>query len=511
MPTNPIKPTIKDMNVNDLLTKKPFYRLQNSGLFKREQYAVDKMKYNEKPLMGTPMTQTDFLEEYCPSSHRITSELFFPESYNYGEVILEDGTKMETMYREETFRVSVPLQKVVATQHLVHLYGNDTHHELSGSKVSDELNDKFMRFQMGWLEKNIDIALYEAGRSEEITGDKAIVFYMYQGKAYTKVLSFLNGDTLYPHYDPITGRMNVFARKFSSYDENNRETIQWLEVWDDVNLSRYKQAKIGIRGTVNRIKDYFGFSGYELVSREPHGYPECPVAYKRADNNGPGWNDVQYLADEIEVALSYWAKACASTANDAYIMKGDSVDIKGDPLGRVRAFTMGKDDDVQLLEKKTAGDFFQSYVDRLYKEFFRGSFTVETPELKSGDTPASTIKLIYAPNLDLAILQAKEQQEFINRVRYLFCLSYGTEQGRVTEYLKLNDQIISYLIPFVHEDTAGKVANLVALKGAGLLSTETGCEQNPYCTNAEADKVFKEQKQEQAADRLYQLKQQAAQ
>ena len=494
------------MNVNELLTKKPFYRVQNSGLFAKSAKYVAYMKYKEKPIKGMVMSQTDFLEEYYPSGHKINSELFFPENYNYGEVILEDGSKRETMYREETFRVAVPLQKVIALQHLVHLYGNDVHHELSDSKVSDELNDLFMNFQMGWLSKNIDVSLYEAGRSEEITADKAIVFYMYNGKAYTKVLSYMNGDTLYPHYDMETGRMNVFARKFSSYDEENNEVVSWLEVWDDTYMSRYKMSKVGFKGAVNKVKGFMGLNNYELVYQKPHGFPICPVVYKRATSNGPGWNETQYLIDEIEVALSYWAKACASTANDAYILKGDDVDVKGDPLGRVRAFTMGKDDDVKLLEKKTAGEFFQGYVNRLYKELFRGSFTVETPELKSGDTPASTIKLIYAPNLDLALLQAKEQQEFINNVRYLFCLAYGMETGKVTEYLQLNDHILSYIIPFVHEDTAGKVANLVALKNAGLLSTETGVEHNPYCTNQEADRIFKEQKQEQAADRLYQLK-----
>lgn len=494
------------MNVNELLTKKPFYRVQNSGLFTKSAKYVAYMKYKEKPIKGMVMSQTDFLEEYYPSGHKINSELFFPENYNYGEVILEDGSKRETMYREETFRVAVPLQKVIALQHLVHLYGNDVHHELSDSKVSDELNDLFMNFQMGWLAKNIDVALYEAGRSEEITADKAIVFYMYDKKAYTKVLSYMNGDTLYPHYDMETGRMNAFARKFSSYDEENNEVVSWLEVWDDTYMSRYKMSKVGFRGAINKVKGYMGLNNYELVYQKPHGFPVCPVVYKRATNNGPGWNETQYLIDEIEVALSYWAKACASTANDAYILKGDDVDVKGDPLGRVRAFTMGKDDDVKLLEKKTAGEFFQGYVNRLYKELFRGSFTVETPELKSGDTPASTIRLIYAPSLDLALLQAKEQQEFINNVRYLFCLAYGMETGKVTEYLQLNDHILSYIIPFVHEDTAGKVANLVALKNAGLLSTETGVEHNPYCTNQEADRIFKEQKQEQAADRLYQLK-----
>lgn len=494
------------MAVRDLLTKKPFYRIQNSGLFTRTQTPVKAIRYTEKDTVGMMMTQTDFIEEYNPSGHKITNELFFPECYNYGEVIMENGEKRETMYREETFRVTVPLQRVVATQHLVHLYGNDTHHELTDSKVDDKLNDEFFSFQTGWLSKNIDIALYEAGKSEEITGDKAIVFFMYNGKMHTKVLSFLNGDTLYPHYDMVTGKINVFARKFDSYDENNRKTVSYVEVWDDTYLARYKQTNIGLKGAVNRVKDYLGIDGYELVYRQQHGFSRCPVAYKRSASNGPGWNDVQYLADEIEVALSYWAKACASTANDAYLLQGDDIEIKGDPYGRVRAFTAGKEDKVSLLEKKSGGEFYQAYVERLFKEFFRGSFTVEPPELKSGDTPAAAIKLIYSPNLDLAILQAKEEQTFINEVRELFCEAYGMEQGRITEYMRLNDHIISYIIPFVHENVSETVNNLVALKNAGLMSTETGAEHNPYTTNAEPDRLFKEQKQQQAADRLYQLR-----
>lgn len=452
------------------------------------------------------MTQTDFLEEYYPSAHKINSEVFFPEFYNYGEVITEDGNKMETMYREETFRVAVPLQNVITVQHLVHKFGNDTHHELTDKNISDSLNDQFFAFQKGWLDKNIDIALYSLGRSEDISGDGAIVFYMYNGKMYTKNLSFLDGDTLFPHYDSITGKMNIFARRFSSYDENYNEIVSWVEVWDDTYLSRYRQTTIGLRGAINRIKGTFGFDGYTLVYRQPHGFTQCPVVYRRNIDNGPIWNNVQYLVDEIEVALSYWAKACASTANDAYIMKGDTVDIKGDPLGRTRAFTMGKDDDVSLLEKKTNGEYFQAYVERLYKELFRGSFTIEPPELTSGDKPSAAIKLLYAPSLDKAQLDAKEFKSTIDQTKTLFCEGYGMEQRAVTQYKNLDEHIYSYIIPFIHDNTAELVQNLVALKGAGLMSTETGCEHNPYTTNGEADKVFKEQKQLQAADRLYQLK-----
>lgn len=75
--------------------------------------------------------------------------------------------------------------------------------------------------------------------------------------------------------------------------------------------------------------------------------------------------------------------------------------------------------------------------------------------------------------------------------------------------MELDQHIFSWIVPFVHESTESLVANLVQLKNAELVSTTTAVEHSPYSTNNEADKIFREMKQEQAADRLYQLKQDA--
>ena len=101
----------------------------------------------------------------------------------------------------------------------------------------------------------MEIAFYELANSVKITADGATVFYMDNGKLGWRTLSFIKGDTLYPHYDPITGRMNKFARKFSSYDEEGKEVTVWVEVWDDKYLTRYKQAKVGIKGVTSKVKD----------------------------------------------------------------------------------------------------------------------------------------------------------------------------------------------------------------------------------------------------------------
>ena len=74
------------MAVKDLLTKQPFYRLSNGGKDAQKynkQMLVGSMKYTERPKWGSVMTQTDYLEEYYPFSHRVMSDFYFPEFYNY--------------------------------------------------------------------------------------------------------------------------------------------------------------------------------------------------------------------------------------------------------------------------------------------------------------------------------------------------------------------------------------------------------------------------------------------
>ena len=497
------------MAVKELLTKKPFYRLANGGR-EAQQYNkptyLDQMKYTERKLMGSMMTQTDYLEEYYPFSHRVMSDFYFPEFYNTTTEVNDDGKEEIVFHREETFRIGSTLQGLITVQQLVHLTGNDIHFELTDEKVSSQINEQFKSMKKGWLKKDMEVAFYELANSVKITADGAIVFFMNDRKLGWRCLSFLNGDTLYPHYDPITGRMNKFVRRFSDYDDEGKQVVSWIEVWDDVNLSRYRQAKTGIKGLVNGVKDYLGMEGYELVYRKPHGFSRCPVVYMRDKDNGPCWNMVQPLIDDYEVALSYFAKNNAGAALPAYKMKGDDVSIEGDPLGRIRAFTMGKDDDVSIIQPEGLSENYTKYVEYLLNEIFQGAFIVKQPELKSGDTPTGTMKLYYAPSLDKAELEAKDYKKAVYEMQSLFCEGYGMEEKAISDYLKLNDRIFGYIVPFIHENTSSLIADLVASKNAGILSVQSATEHHPWAANDETERINVEVKQEQQADRLYQLK-----
>ncbi len=115
----------------------------------------------------------------------------------------------------------------------------------------------FLLFKEGWLKKNMEIAFFEAVKSTKITGDAAMVGYLRDGKFGYKTLSYQNGDTLYPHYDPITNKMNLFARSYYDYDDLGNRIIEWMEVWDNTTLYRYKRAEKGAKGAINRILGVF--------------------------------------------------------------------------------------------------------------------------------------------------------------------------------------------------------------------------------------------------------------
>ena len=495
--------------IKDLLTKQPFYRLTNGGREAQDYNKpmfVDQMKYTERRLTGSIMTQADYLEEFYPFSHRVMSDFYFPEFYNYTETTGSDGKTEIEWHREETFRIGATIQCVTTVQQLVHLCGNDAFWELTDDNPPARTQEIFKAYKKGWLHKDMEVAFYKLAESVKMTADGAVVFYMDNGKMGVKVLSFLYGDTCYPHYDPITGKMTTFARKFSSYDEGGKETISWVEVWDDKYLTRYRQSKKGLAKVVGELKDYFGIEGYEVVFRKEHGFNRCPIVYKRDKYNGPCWNLIQCLIDDYEVALSYFAKNNAGAALPSYKLKGDDIDIQGDPLGRIRAFTMGKDDDVSIIQPQGLSENYTQYIKYLLDEIFQGGFIVKQPELKSGDTPTGTMKLYYAPSLDKAELECKDYKDTIADMQSLFCEGYGIQEGALTEFLNLNDRLYGWLQPFVHENNSSLIADLVASKNAGILSAETASEHNPYTTNGEYNKIVAETKRQQEADRLYQLK-----
>ena len=483
--------------INDILTKRPFLRPLPQYI---ENYAVtrkpERAKVPRDTTLWQPVSQGQYVREYYTSGHLINDPVYYPDRIKYDE-------EQKKFFTEKVVRCAFPLQMIITAQHLVHIAGNDIRHELTDAQFDEERQKLFLKWQKGWYDENMETRLYFFYKSTYIVGEAALLFYIKDGRMYTKNLSFLNGDTLYPHYDSITGGLDAFARKFSDYDEDNQEYVQWLEVWDDKYLSRYRRDVQGLRGAVTKVKELFGLDGWVQISEDEHGFKRVPVTYHRREE-GACWSFVQDAIDKYELAVSYLCQNNMAYAFPIMVLQGDNVDIQGDIYGQVKAITADRDANIKYLERSDNTAAFELQLNTLLRQIFLGSFTVMPPEVRSGDLPGVAIKLIYSPSLDRAMIDAKEFDHVIDDAQELFTYAFGTQEGKLTQYQQLH--ILSYIVPYIHQNTAELINNLVQAVGANILSKETASEQTTYDRNAEFSRITKEMKDEQAADLLFQLK-----
>lgn len=441
--------------------------------------------------------QYDFLRQYDPAGHDINSTLAHPDRIKYN-----DETK--EYYKEYLFRATFPFQRMILIQQLVHLCGNDIHHELTGAHNSKAENEMFMQMRTGWLDKNMELAFYQLARSVKKTADGAICFYMKDKKMQWKALAFDLGDTLFPHYGD-DGQLETIARMYDTYDARGKSVVTFVEVWDKHYMTRYRRDNLGLVGMVNNIKEFLGLDDFTIdLKPTPHGFNEVPIVYMR-DDDGPCWAGSQDPIDKYELAVSHLCQNNQAYAFPIMVLNGDEIDIKADIYGAVKAIDAGANGKATYLEPQGNVESFKLQLEVLLKMIFQGSFAVLPPEVRSGDMPGVSIKLIYSPSIDRAIIDSKEYDPALDKMIRLFKWAYGMELGKQTPMSKLGTY--SWIEPYVHQNMTELVNNLVQLTNAGLLSRRTGCQLHGYGANNEEDIIITEFKQQQAADLLQDLKQ----
>ena len=496
------------MNTRDIKTKKPWKRIKPIGYLSGGDYTYsDEPSVMDETLSFGVVTQGDFLREYYPSGHKINDPSYYPDIFKEESVPVLDENGNETgrferrLYRERVPRYSFAFQQIITTKQLMHLCGNDIQFELSYDKPTEQQQTDFKDFKEGWLGKDMEIAFYEVAKSVKITGDGAVVGFLSGGKFGYKTLSYLNGDTLYPHYDSITGKLNVFARSYYDYDDNGEIMCEWLEVWDNTSLKRFKKAGDKYQSFMDKIAGIFNLSGYTLVSDKPHGFPSIPVAYKR-DDNGACWTPSQNSIDGYEMTFSQMAHNNQAFGEPILYLQGENVEMQHDINGTLKVLTMGVDDKAGYLESQSASESFMKQLDTLYKMINEQSFAVIPPELRSGDLPAAALKILYSPAYEKAATDASEYQTFLNAMVEMFMYGYGVEMKKTINYANL--PIKWWIRPYIHVNESAVVADLATAVQNGFVSKETAAERIPfYSTVGEWDRILKEYKQQQNADLLY--------
>lgn len=493
------------MNVKEIMVKKPFRRICPDGYMSKGLTDGKEMADIDNPPIYRIVTQGDFLREYYPSGHRINDPLWYPNIVHRVKEEV-DGKEIVKTYEEVVERCAFAFQRIIAVKHLIHLCGNNVKFEMTIPEPGEEDNGMFFRFKKGWLTKNMEIAWFEAAKSVKITGDTAFVGYMKDKKFHWKILSYLNGDRLFPHYDSMTGELDLFARAYADYDEDGKTVTDWLEVWDENYLYRLKRGNTGVGGIITRVKKAFGASGYSLVGKpEPHNCPSIPVSYHRCDE-GACWTNSQDVIESYELAFSRLVQNNASYAFPIMLFKGEDIEIQGDTMrGTVKSITAPSDAEISFLQKQDVSNAFVLQLDRTLKAIYEQSFAVQVPEVKSGDLPGVAIKLLFTPAIENAMKDANEFNPFIDKMVQIFEWGFGTEMGEYRQIQKL--KINAWIEPYYHQNSTELFANLATAVQNGFLSRRTASERiDEVATADEWSRIIKEKKEEDEMDLLLEIK-----
>ena len=413
------------------------------------------------------LTQSDFLREYDVNAHKINSLKYYPNP------LAKDADGK--FYAKVKSRVAVAYQRRIHTKRVTAITGNNANLRLiEGSQTQLEI------FRKGWEKKNMENAIHDSISADGKVADVAVNVYLANGKMGWRVFSFENGDTIYPHYDPITGELSLFGRRYiASYETTTpkgiakTESCEYLDVWDSTHYIRYRRPLNSIP-SIDKTKND-PLNGW-TVDVEPieHKFPEIPIAYDRYGE--PFWANSQSNIEGQEMALSQLAENNMAYALRILYSFGEEMDmqstIDGTPL---RIDSPDPNARVGFLEPADASNSFGLQLKENNKNIYADSFTVETPEIKSGsDMSSLTVKMLFADAYLKALDDANHFQPFLDKLVRLFQYAYFVEIGRVSEW---NSFVVkAELFPYIFQSETEVINGIVALKGIGALSRQSASE-----------------------------------
>lgn len=497
----------------EILTRKPVYRVLPSNTSLQLEATLDgNLREPEDPLKVQIYTQSEMLREYYPSGHKINNPVLYPDVWKEMPVPGKPGQKR--MFRQPITRVSVAMQRVIKTKRNTHVCGNDVQFELATKEEDEnktlENTRDLLDYKEGWLEMGMEEKFFEAVDSINTTSDAAVVFYFDDdNEPRAKVLSFLNGDKLYPHYNSLTGELELFARRYYDYDEEGNKSVEWVEVWDNKYLYRYKR-NLSKNEVLQRFKEAFGLSGYELVSvPDEHGFDEVPVIY-HINTEGPAWAFSQKTIEQYEEALSYFFENNKAYAFPIFYVRGKGVKLSGNMNGSVKAVSIpDPKGEAGFLKQEDVSASYNTLLKTFYDLIYEQSFSVKPPELKSGDLPGVAVKLLFSPAIEQAIADAAKLQPFLDGLVKMVKYAWGYKINKQASLMGL--KINAWIEPYIHQNDSELMQNLRIGVQDGFISKQTASERaSKYTKNDEMARIWKEFKEKQEQELLVEIRKKKA-
>lgn len=445
-------------NITENLIKDYWVRrvVPNNGELRVRVAAHGRVKYRTPYTSGPGatfmyLTQDDFLNEIEPTAHSIFDK-YMSQRAIYSPTGEKDKSGKEkwaiTGY-DEVESVALGLQARMAAVKASHMaadgfwIANESHEE--NNKDFDILNS--------WKDYvGLNTAYMEATISAFKTGDAAILLYQGDDNSiHYKVFSYLYGDTLYPDIDeygePMLYRQYELKGKMAVdiYTTKTHET--WVRIDEELEsdaswLDKFKKW-------ISISKDERSEDGFRLVRRKDAqaGNDILQVVYFRVPDipSGVAESSIQ----QLEKACSYISEEVKSSAFPILFLKSEKIvslppsKLNGKTIGVKGSSETVKNSDAKFLAPPDASDIATLNVNTLMDNITRSTLSVfiEPDILKAGADSSTTIKILYAPEIQWCQNMWIHFYKPLKQLMEVFTRLVGKVEGRPTDFAKIKTSI----------------------------------------------------------------------
>ena len=453
-----------------------------------------------RPRMGRhkPVSNNEYVEATLPNMRKyiVTLEELEAELDPFSHKCLFDDNIPSITVKSnkdgyldiEHRKMAVPYQRLIRDSKVMHLCGNKMQFTLMNTTPTEKQRANFTTFKQYWEKRNMDGNRTKMVSAQLSYGIAGMLFYFdYRGSLKARVLTPDDGYVFCPHNDENGDRIleSIY------YCDGSTE---YIDSYDDEYMYRYV------------LGEGDGDDGWKMLPPVKHGFSEIPLITKRGL---VAWDSVQSLIEMYEILYNVfiviqkrhgWGilyvkgrfKQLAQQIAGAIILNDTSTEGNGEAEYKNPPSPENMIDTLELLEEAIQ----------------KGSgTTILLPKdvNSTGDISAQAIMLTQSLDIKTASQGVIEWQNVADKMCRLFkegigmeLVAKGINEVAVTDFT--NGLDISAKFKYWRpQNDSDYNSMLIQLKGAGLISEETGIEKNTESSPDEKSRRDKEKAEEAAA------------
>lgn len=471
-----------------LLATTPYYRrIDASGaqydVFGRTVESVGtKVKATLPSVKRVQVPIGALLREADPWSHSVLTDENIPSIY----VKNSEGGYLKV----EQKRLPLPYQQSIAKKQTLHLCNNPMSHVLLNTNPTEAQNKYFIRVKQAWDERNMDGKKTEAVYTQKNESFVGMLFYHdYNGKIKSRILRYSDGYNIITHKDQ--NGEHILECVYYCVDD-----VEYIDCYDDTYMYRLTNAGDIVTDADGRVVN----NGWRYETPVEHGFSEIPLAVKRGK---VAWDNVQDLIEVAERTYNTFIVIQNRYGYGMLYVKG-KINQKAQKVNGsfiLNDTSMDPNADAKMLTPPSPENMKET-LDQLEEQIMKGAGTtfILPKDIKlSGDTSGIAVQLTQELDIETALQDVNEWQNFANKMMRLFKEGLARElvnkgekgfENAITDFQQLN--IRTRFVVWRPQSNEAYNQMLTTLKGAGAISVQTLVEKNTESCPDEMARIHKE-------------------